>query len=61
MYLTDEILDKLNARERERERERERDSILEDDTGEKITLPDIMVCSFAKVKGLVGVLCFHRE
>ena len=48
MYLTDEILDKLNARF---EKKRDLDISLPD---EKVTLPDIMVRSFAELKELAG-------
>ncbi|WP_337013860.1 neuraminidase-like domain-containing protein [Pantoea sp. AS142] len=48
MYLTDEILDKLNARGSKKAGSRKADA------GEKVTLPDIMVRSFAELKELAG-------
>ncbi|KND55378.1 toxin subunit [Candidatus Paraburkholderia kirkii] len=47
MYLTDEILDKLNAGNKT-------NSNLKAGVGDQITLPDIMVRSFAEVKELAG-------
>lgn len=48
MYLTNEILDKLNASRGSKS------SIKKSSSNEKITLPDIMVRSFAEVKALAG-------
>lgn len=48
MYLTDEILDKLNTTGKTK------NSSLKAGTPERITLPDIMVRSFAEVKELAG-------
>ncbi|EIV5116129.1 hypothetical protein L8909_003787 [Salmonella enterica] len=48
MYLTDEILDKLNAGRSSKR------SLKKSFSNEKITLPDIMVRSFAEVKALAG-------
>ncbi|WP_157961010.1 hypothetical protein [Rahnella sp. AN3-3W3] len=48
MYLTDEILDKLNASRAIR------NNLKKISPDEKVTLPDIMIRSFAEVKELAG-------